>query len=171
MAQLKPINFRRWIDDHRSLLRPPVGNQQIWEDREFMVTVVGGPNARADFHVNEGEELFYQVEGDMVLQVINDGVHEDIPIREGEMFLLPQKVPHSPQRPAGTVGLVIERKRQPQEKDGLVWYCKQCGEKLYEEFFHLTNLVTDLPPVFDRFYGDPERCTCKKCGTKMVKKA
>lgn len=171
MALLAPIHFKRWIDEHRSLLKPPVGNQQVWEERDFMVTVVGGPNSRADYHINEGEEFFYQLEGDMVLRVIDDGKFQDIPICEGDIFLLPPKVPHSPQRPAGTVGLVIERKRQPHEKDGLVWYCTQCGEKLYEEFFHLTNLVTQLPPVFDRFYGNPASCTCRKCGAKMTKKS
>jgi 3-hydroxyanthranilate 3,4-dioxygenase len=169
MSSLAPINFKRWIDEHRSMLKPPVGNQQIWEDREFMITVVGGPNSRTDFHINEGEEFFYQLEGDIVLRVINDGVHQDIHIREGDIFLLPPRVPHSPQRPAGTVGLVIERQRRPQEKDGLVWYCPKCGEKLYEEFFHLTNLVTQLPPVFDRFYGNATHSTCQKCGTRVMK--
>src|SRR4051812_38006064 len=113
MALSPPINFKRWIEEHRHLLKPPVGNQQIWEDREFMVTVVGGPNARADFHINEGEEFFYQVEGDIVLKVMDGTKVTDIPIREGDIFLLPPRVPHSPQRPAGTVGLVLERKRLP----------------------------------------------------------
>ena len=111
MSRLQPINFKKWIDEHRHLLKPPVGNQQVWEDREFIVMVVGGPNSRTDFHINEGEEFFYQVEGDINLRVIEDGKPTDLPIREGEIFLLPPRVPHSPQRPAGTVGLVIERKR------------------------------------------------------------
>lgn len=162
---LTPINFKKWIDEHRHLLKPPVGNQQIWEDREFMVTVVGGPNSRTDYHINEGEEFFYQIEGDMVLKVLENGKPVDIPIRAGDIFLLPPKVPHSPQRPAGTVGLVIERKRAEQEKDGLMWLCPKCGNKLYEEYFHLTNLVTQLPPVFDRFYKGHN--ACKSCGTKM----
>ncbi len=110
-SRLEALNFKRWIDEHRHLLKPPVGNQQIWADREFMVTVVGGPNARADFHINQGEEFFYQLEGDIVLRCMEDGKPVDVPIREGEIFLLPARVPHSPQRPAGTVGLVLERKR------------------------------------------------------------
>jgi len=167
--RLEALNFKRWIDEHRHLLKPPVGNQQIWANREFMVTVVGGPNARADFHINQGEEFFYQLEGDMVLRCIDDEQRVDVPIREGEIFLLPARVPHSPQRPAGTVGLVLERKRLWHEKDGFVWFCQQCGEKLHEEFFHLENLVTQLPPAFDRFYGSAEASTCKKCGTRAVR--
>ncbi|MBI4376781.1 MAG: 3-hydroxyanthranilate 3,4-dioxygenase [Elusimicrobia bacterium] len=160
-----PINFKNWIDEHRDKLKPPVGNQQIWPDREFMVTVVGGPNSRTDFHINEGEEFFYQIEGDMTLRVLDNGQARDIAIRQGEIFLLPPKVPHCPIRPSGTVGLVIERRRLPKEKDGLMWLCPGCGEKLYEEYFHLTDLVTQLQPVFDRFYGG--HSACKKCGAKV----
>ena len=102
MPSLQALNFKKWIDEHRHLLKPPVGNQQIWADREFMVTVVGGPNARRDFHVNQGEEFFYQLEGDIQLHVLVDGKREVVPIREGEIFLLPPNVPHSPQRPPNT---------------------------------------------------------------------
>ncbi|MBZ4335520.1 MULTISPECIES: 3-hydroxyanthranilate 3,4-dioxygenase [unclassified Corallococcus] len=169
MGRLTPINFKKWIDEHRPLLKPPVGNQQVWADRDFMVTVVGGPNSRTDFHVNEGEEFFYQLEGDITLRVIDEGQVRDIPIREGEIFLLPPKVPHSPQRPPNTIGLVLERRRQPQELDSFLWLCPKCGEKLYEESLHVTNLVTQLPPVFEHFYGNPEHCTCKQCGTKVTR--
>ena len=169
MRRLQSLNFKRWIDEHRHLLKPPVGNQQIWADREFMVTVVGGPTARADFHINQGEEFFYQVEGDITLRCIEDGKPVDVPIREGEIFLLPPGVPHSPQRPAGTVGLVVERRRLAHEQDGFVWFCQTCGQKLHEEFFHLENLVTQLPPLFDRFYGSAEASTCRKCGTRAVR--
>ena len=171
MFRSPPLNFKKWIDDNRHLLKPPVGNQQIWADREFMVTVVGGPNAREDYHINQGEEFFYQVEGDMLLRCLNDeGRPEDHPIREGDIFLLPGGVPHSPQRPAGTVGLVIERKRLAQELDGFKWICRKCHTPLYEEFFHLTNIVTQLKPVFDRFYSDAKNTTCKKCGESHAKK-
>jgi 3-hydroxyanthranilate 3,4-dioxygenase len=164
-----PLNFKKWIEENRHLLQPPVGNKQIWENREFMVTVVGGPNARTDFHINEGEEFFYQLEGDMILRVLENGKPKDLKIREGDIFLLPPRLPHSPQRPAGTIGLVLERKRLPQELDGLVWICEECGEKLYEEYFHLTNLVTQLQVVFDRFYANDANCVCKKCGTRAQK--
>jgi 3-hydroxyanthranilate 3,4-dioxygenase len=108
---LPPINLKTWIEEHRSLLKPPVGNKMIWQDSEFMVMAVGGPNQRKDFHVEDGEEFFFQVEGDIVLRIIENGQVREIPIREGEMFLLPPNIPHSPQRPANTVGLVIERRR------------------------------------------------------------
>lgn len=171
MGRLSTINFKKWIDENRHLLKPPVGNKLVWEDSDTIVMVVGGPNSRTDYHVNQGEEFFYQVEGDIVLKVIEDGKPVDISIKEGEIFLLPGNVPHSPQRPANTIGLVIERKRVPDELDGFVWYCENCGEKLYDEFFKLTNIVTEFPPIFERFYSNAENCTCKKCGTKMEKPA
>lgn len=169
MKTFTPINFKKWIDEHRSQLKPPVGNQQVWEDREFMVTVVGGPNQRSDYHINEGEEFFYQLEGDVVLRILQDNVRQDIHLREGDIFLLPPRVPHSPQRAANTVGLVLERKRLPHEKDGFVWYCSRCGEKLYEEFVHLTHIVKQMPEIFDRFYKTETNCVCKKCGTRAEK--
>ena len=171
MNAFKPLNFKKWIEDNRHLLKPPVGNQQVWADREFMVTVVGGPNARKDYHINQGEEFFYQVEGDINLRIWKDGKPQDLPILEGEIYLLPGNVPHSPQRPANTVGLVIERRRLPEELDGFVWYCEKCNTKVYEEFMHLTNIVTQLPPVFERFYANAENSTCKKCGTRVSKNA
>jgi 3-hydroxyanthranilate 3,4-dioxygenase len=168
MAKLTPpINFKAWIDEHRHLLKPPVGNKMVYEDSDFIIMVVGGPNSRKDYHCDEGEEFFYQLEGDITLGVVEDGVPRAIPIREGEIFLLPPKVPHSPQRPANTVGLVVERKRTPGEMDGFLWFCEKCGTKLYEEYVQLTNIVTQLPPIFERFYNTPDHCTCKKCGTKM----
>jgi 3-hydroxyanthranilate 3,4-dioxygenase len=159
-----PLNFKEWIEAHRGRFKPPVGNVQVWKDRDFMVTVVGGPNARSDFHINEGEEFFYQLEGDMVLRVIEDGVVKDMPIREGEIFLLPPKVPHSPQRKGGTLGLVIERRRAEHEQDGVMWICSKCGNRLYDEYFHLTDITTQLQPVFARFFDNPANCTCKTCG-------
>lgn len=162
-----PINFKKWIDEHRHLLKPPVGNKMVYEDSGFIIMVVGGPNARKDYHVDDSEEFFYQVEGDITLKVVEDGVPRDVHIREGEIFLLPPKVPHSPQRPANTVGLVIERKRETEEPDGFQWYCEKCGTKMYEEFHVITNIVTQLPPIFDRFYANPDNSTCKKCGTRM----
>ena len=167
---LPAINFKKWIQDNRHLLKPPVGNAQIWLNREFMITVVGGPNSRTDYHINEGEEFFYQIEGEINLKMIEGGKFIDFPIREGEIFLLPPNVPHSPRRPAGTVGLVIERQRRPHETDGFQWFCEECGEKLNEEFIHLNDIVKDLLPVFDRHYGDRANTTCRKCGADNGKK-
>jgi 3-hydroxyanthranilate 3,4-dioxygenase len=167
VRQLKAFNFKRWIDEHRHLLKPPVGNKQVFTDSEFIIMVVGGPNSRKDFHVDPGEEFFYQLEGGITLKTIQDGKSVDVPIGEGEIFLLPANLPHSPRRPANTVGLVIERVRRPGEKDGFQWYCENCDTKLYEEFVEITNIETQLPPVFDRFFGDPAHLKCKQCGTVM----
>ncbi|MGH8613370.1 MAG: 3-hydroxyanthranilate 3,4-dioxygenase [Gammaproteobacteria bacterium] len=169
MQQLSPpINFQHWIDTHRDLLKPPVCNKQVFEEGDFIVMVVGGPNNRKDYHVDEGPEFFYQLEGDMLLKTIQDGMLVDVAIRQGEIFLLPPKVPHSPQRYANTVGLVIERKRLPHEHDGLQWYCDYCHALLYEEFFHLRNIEKDFPPVFGRFFSSDKHRTCARCGTVMA---
>lgn len=164
---LSSFNFKQWIEENRHLLKPPVGNKCM-VDGDLIVMVVGGPNARKDYHYEEGAEFFYQIEGDIVVKVIEDGKPKDIHIKEGEMFYLPPNTPHSPQRPENTIGLVIERKRDEKELDAFQWYCENCGNKLYEEFVKLDNIVTQLPPIFDKFYGDVEKRTCNKCGTVMA---
>lgn len=167
MPKLAPLHLLDWISENRDQLRPPVGNKLVYEDTEFNVMIVGGPNTRKDYHVDPGEEFFYQLEGDMVLKVIEDGTPRDIAIKEGEIFLLPPMVPHSPQRFPGTVGLVIERRRAANERDHLRWYCEQCGEILYDESFHCTDLGTQLKPVIEKFHGDEKLRTCAQCGAVM----
>ena len=169
MSKFSTINFKGWIDENRHLLKPPVGNKVVWKDREFIIMVVGGPNSRTDYHINGGEEFFYQIEGNMVLKVIEDGKPVDLAIAEGEIFLLQPNVPHSPRRPAGTVGLVIERQRREGEQDGLAWYCEACGHVLYEERFQLHNIETQFPPVFNRFYDSVDNSTCSKCGQRATR--
>ncbi len=163
-----PFNLQTWIDEQRHLLKPPVGNKCVY-DGDFIVMVVGGPNQRTDYHWDEGPEWFYQLEGEMVLRIQerdNDGrvASRDIPIKAGDTFLLPPRIPHSPQRMPDSIGLVIERKRLPHELDGLQWYCERCNTKLYEEFFPLVNIETDFPAVFERFYRSHAHRTCKTCG-------
>lgn len=167
MRPMKAINFQQWIDDHRDVLKPPVCNKLVFEDAEFIVMVVGGPNSRTDYHWDPGEELFYQLEGDMLLKTVQHGRVVDLPIRAGEMLLLPPEVPHSPQRFANTVGIVVERRRRPDERDGFMWFCEQCGHKLYEEYLHVSDIVAQLPPIFDRFYGNPTHLRCNACGHQM----
>ncbi len=167
MKVRRPFNFKQWIDEHRHLLKPPVGNKCVYEDAEFIVMVVGGPNSRKDFHYDDGEEFFYQLEGDIKVTIQEDGNAVDIPIKEGEIFLLPPRVPHNPIRGADTVGLVIERKRRAGELDGLLWFCESCNTKLYEEYFELTDITTQFQGVFKKFYGSLELRTCKKCGAVM----
>ncbi|WP_422061073.1 3-hydroxyanthranilate 3,4-dioxygenase [Sphingopyxis sp.] len=161
-----PFNFREWIEAHRDRLKPPVGNAQIWEDADFIVTVVGGPNQRTDYHVDPLEEFFFQIEGDMNLRLWTDEGPKDMPIREGDIFLLPPRVPHSPQRSvAGSVGLVIERKRPEGVIDAFQWYCESCGAIVHRVEVQLQSIVRDLPPLFDAFYASEELRTCSGCGT------
>jgi len=164
MPKLSPYNLKAWVEENRHLLKPPVGNKMVWKDAEFLVMVVGGPNQRKDYHVEDGAEFFYQIEGDITLKVIEDGKPREIPIREGEIFLLPAGIPHSPQRPAGTVGMVIERVRAESETDHLRWYCEGCGDLVHEASFHLEDLGTQLKPIIEGFWADEGRRTCRRCG-------
>ena len=171
MAIAKPFNLQKWVDDHRHLLKPPIGNKQVYlENDDYIVMVVGGPNGRKDYHYEDGEELFYQLEGDITLKIINeDGSQEDIAIKEGEMFLLPPRIPHSPQRPANTIGLVIERYRRDHEVDKLMWFCESCNHKLHEATFEMKDIVNQLPPVMNNFMNSETLRTCDNCGDVMEK--
>ena len=169
MAIAKPFNLQQWIKDNRALLKPPVGNKNLYvEAGDFIVMIVGGPNARKDYHYNESEELFYQLEGDINVRIQEDGRAVDVPIRAGEMFLLPAKTPHSPMRSEGSVGLVIEKVRKGTEDiDGLLWFCDNCNHKLHESYFKLSNIEKDFLPRFKEYYASEAMRTCDKCGTVM----
>jgi 3-hydroxyanthranilate 3,4-dioxygenase len=167
ISSLKPFNLQQWIQENKDKLKPPVGNAQVWEDGEFMVTVVGGPNQRRDFHDDPTEEFFYQLKGDIFLRTMQEPGKPpvDIPIHEGEVFLLPKHVRHSPQRQADTIGLVIEMPRPQGAMDAFEWYCPNCHNLVHRAEVRLKSLVRDLPPLFERFYGSEELRRCKKCGT------
>lgn len=169
MSIPKPFNLQKWIDENRDILKPPVGNKNLYpEGTDYIVMVVGGPNARKDYHYNETEELFYQLEGDINVRIQQDGEAVDVPIKSGEMYLLPPRVPHSPMRSEGSVGLVIERIRKGTDfKDGLLWFCDNCNNKLHETYFKLKNIEKDFLPRFREFYTREDLRTCKSCGHKM----
>jgi len=169
MGTIKPpFNLNKWISENKSLLKPPVGNKNLYvESEDFIVMIVGGPNARKDYHYNETEELFYQIKGDIVVKTQQNNKMVEVKIKEGEMFLLPPKVPHSPIRPKNSVGLVIEKKREKHHKDGLMWFSETANELLYEEYFHLTNIEKDFLPVFKKFYNNEKLRTCPKTGEVM----
>lgn len=169
MQALAPFDLRRWIDEHRDELRPPVCNKQVFDQGDFVIMVVGGPNTRKDYHDDPGDEFFYQLEGDMLLRTLQDGRRVDVPVRAGEVLLLPAHVPHSPQRFADTVGLVVERRRRPGEADGFLWYCDRCDHELYREYLQVTDIEAQLPPVFERFWTNPAHTTCGACGAVQVK--
>lgn len=165
---LASFNLPKWLDENRHLLKPPVGNRNLTpEGTDFIVMIVAGPNARKDYHYNETEEWFYQLEGNITVRIQENGKAVDIPLGPGDMFLLPAKVPHSPVRSAGSVGLVVERVRGEGHTDGLLWFCEQCNHKLHESYFKLTNIETDFIPRFRAFYGDEKLRTCTQCGHLM----
>jgi 3-hydroxyanthranilate 3,4-dioxygenase len=162
----KPFNFMAWIEANRHLLKPPVSNRQLFDQTSGMIVmVVGGPNQRVDFHDDPVEEFFYQIKGDLLLKVADRGKVYDVPVREGEVFLMPPHMRHSPQRPfAGSFGLVVESARAESHRDGFEWFCFGCGERLHRVEVKLEDVVADLPPLYDAFYADTDRRTCKSCG-------
>ena len=163
---LKAFNFQRWIDDNKEKFKPPVGNAQVWEDGEMMVTVVGGPNQRQDFHDDPTEEFFYQLKGDIVLRLMESPGKPplQVPINEGDIFLLPKHMRHSPQRPAGSLGVVVEMPRPEGVVDGFEWYCQSCHQLVHRAEVKLKSIVRDLPPLFEQFYGNESLRKCKNCG-------
>ncbi|MDX2132306.1 MAG: 3-hydroxyanthranilate 3,4-dioxygenase [Planctomycetota bacterium] len=171
---LPPLNLQKWIRQNAKDLQPPVSNKQLFTDSpDVILFVSGGPNTRNDFHVNPTEELFYQLKGDIAVRLrpLDGGKPYDQVIREGELFLLPRWVPHRPQRPKGTVGLIVEFPRgkdargRPQQ-DGLRWYCPACDELVYEARWVLKRVDEDLKVIMHDFWDGPEkRRTCKACGT------
>lgn len=165
MGIQKPFNLNQWIEDNRHLLKPPVANKSLYPaGDDYIVMIVGGPNARKDYHYNETEELFYQLEGEITVRIQEDGKAVDVPLGPGDMYLHPAKVPHSPIRSEGSIGLVIERVRtKGQHKDGLLWFCDQCNNKLHETYFHLDNVETDFLPRFKEYYASEELRTCNNC--------
>jgi len=164
----RPFNLNAWIEEHRHELKPPVGNRNLYVDAgDYIVMIVAGPNARKDYHFNETEELYYQLEGDINVRIQEDGKAVDIPIKEGEMFLLPARTPHSPSRSAGSIGLVIELKRSADQEDALMWFCDNCNTRLHDTFFHLKDIEKDFLPRFREFYGSETMRTCPNCGHVM----
>ncbi|MBL8554134.1 MAG: 3-hydroxyanthranilate 3,4-dioxygenase [Phenylobacterium sp.] len=161
----KPFSFQGWIDANAHLLKPPVANKLVFEDTGMIVQVIGGPNQRVDFHDDPVEEFFYQLKGDMILKVIDDGRIVDVPIREGEVFMLPPRVRHSPQRPVpGSIGLVVEGTRAPGARDGFEWFCFECSGLVHRVELEIRDIVEDLPPLYDAFYADEAKRTCPSCG-------
>lgn len=161
----RPLNFHQWIEEHAHLLKPPVGNQQVWQDSDLIVTVVGGPNQRTDFHDDPLEEFFYQFKGNAYLDIMDRGQRDRVELREGAIFLLPPHVRHSPQRhEAGSLCLVIERQRPQGQLDGFEWYCFACSGLVHRVEVQLRSIVDDLPPLFKAFYESPEQRKCPHCG-------
>lgn len=169
MSIKKPFNLNKWIEENRHLLKPPVANKNLYvESEDYIVMIVGGPNARKDYHYNETEELFYQLEGTITIFIQENGEKKAMNLGPGDMYLHPANVPHSPARTEGSIGLVIERKRNHLPvKDGLLWFCDNCNHKLHEVYFELNDIEKDFLGHFKDFYTSVEKRTCDKCGTVM----
>ena len=169
MAISKPFNLTTWIENNRELLKPPVGNKNLYKDADdYIVMIVAGPNARKDYHYNETEELFYQLEGNIKVVIQEDGARKEMELGPGDMYLHPAKTPHSPVRGEGSIGLVVERKRAGKGyTDGLLWFCDNCNNKLYEVYFELDDIEKDFLKHFKHFYNSKELRTCDNCGTVM----
>ncbi len=163
------FNFNKWLEEHRHELVPPVGNKNLYhESDDYIVMVVAGPNARKDYHYNETEEWFFQLEGHITVRIQEDGKPREVHVGPGDMFLCPAKTPHSPVREAGSVGLVLERKRAGRGfTDGLLWFCESCNHSLHAAYFELNNIEQDFLPHFREFYGSESLRTCGECGHMM----
>jgi 3-hydroxyanthranilate 3,4-dioxygenase len=163
------FNFNKWLEEHRHELVPPVGNKNLYhESDDYIVMVVAGPNARKDYHYNETEEWFFQLEGHITVRIQEDGKPREVHLGPGDMFLCPAKTPHSPVREAGSVGLVLERKRAGRGfTDGLMWFCESCNHSLHAAYFELNNIEQDFLPHFREFYGSESLRTCGECGHVM----
>ncbi len=169
MTIQKPFNLNKWIEDNRDLLKPPVANKNLYvKSKDYIVMIVAGPNARKDYHYNETEELFYQLEGNIQVNIQEDGEKKEMKLGPDNMFLLPAKIPHSPVRSEGSIGLVVERVRMGSGlNDGLLWFCDNCNHKLYEVYFELQDVEKDFQPHFEAFFASEELRTCDTCGTVM----
>ncbi len=167
MPTLTAFNFNQWISANQDKLKPPVGTYNVFPAGDMMVMVVGGPNERTDYHSNPTGELFYQLKGNMYLNIMAEAGQPptQVHIKEGEILYLPPRVLHSPQRPeAGSVGLLVEVKRRPEQEDGLEWFCGRCHHLVFSRYGHLSNIPQDLKDTFDVFYGDAALRVCPNCG-------
>jgi len=166
---LPPINLMKWVEQHRHEMKPPVSNKYLYDGEDFFVMLINGPNARNDFHVTNSEEFFHQLQGDIVVRIVEDGKIKDVPVREGETFFVPGNVPHSPTRPPGTLGLVVERRRPPGELEHLQFYCDSCDALVEDIEFDCKDIVVHFRQAMEDFWADASRSTCKNCGTRVTK--
>lgn len=173
MAQtLQAFNLWQFIEEHKDSIKPPVNNKVIWQDSEFIAMVLGGPNKRRDFHVDPSDEIFYQLKGNCYVECITEeGKREVVTVKEGDVFLLPAHVPHSPHRVKDSIGIVIERKRKQGELEDFIWFCDQCNHQLHKVTVQLTNIETQVKAAIESFNSNLELRTCGNCGYVMPEEA
>jgi 3-hydroxyanthranilate 3,4-dioxygenase len=163
------IALMQWITENRHMMQPPVGNKYLYSGKDFFVMIIAGPNARNDFHMTNSEEFFIQLKGDITVRIRDINGIRDVPIREGETFFIPPNVPHSPQRGPDTLGMVIERRRPETEPEHLMFFCQKCEELVYDKVFVCKDIVQHFAKAMEEFWADPALCTCKKCGTRVMR--
>lgn len=155
------LNVDQWIEENKDSFVPPVCNKLMHGAGQLKIMFIGGPNQRKDYHIEEGEEFFFQLKGDMCLKIVEKDAHKDVEIKEGECYLHPSRIPHSPQRFENTVGLVIERERSKEEFDGLRYYIDGTTDPLWEEWFYCYDLGIQLGPVIKKYFASEEHKTGK----------
>ena len=161
---LQGFNLRQWIDDNRA----DWGQRRvIWQDSDFIAFVTRGPNRRKDYHINPGDEIFYQLEGELNLHYLKQDQHELAVLKAGDIFLLPKLVPHSPRRADGSWTYVVERKRGPNEMDRFIWPCEKCAGTLYQTEVRFDDPGDAVKNATDSLKADPTLTTCKRCGAVL----
>ena len=165
MLPLISKNLWNWVEENRDSFQPPVGNKVVWEDSQFTAMVIRGPNARRDFHIDPFDEIFYQVRGDIVVEYLNEQRNrEEVVVAEGDLFLVPALVPHSPHRPAESWGLVVEIKRTPDQQESLLWLCDRCNAVVHEVTLYVADIEKQLKATIEAFDSTDSLRTCKACG-------
>lgn len=164
---LLPFGLQAWIDQNMPTALGAIGNKEVFKHSDFIFQIIKGPNARNDFHIDPWDEIFYQLHGHIFVHVIEEERERRIRIGEGELLLLPKNTYHSPRRPPGSVGLVLERPRRPDERDGIAWFCPSCSNRLHRVDFWCDDIEKGLRDVIDALNADVRRRTCTTCGTVL----
>ena len=164
MTEPGAIHLMQWIEANAQAFLPPVANKEVFPESEFIFQIIRGPNARNDFHIDPGDEIFYQLAGDITVQIMDDGTRRDVAVREGEVFLCRAGTPHCPVRPPATWGLVIERKRKADENESFLWFCEKCDEKVLSHTIPQGDFTQQVLMMYEAFNADEKRRTCQSCG-------
>jgi 3-hydroxyanthranilate 3,4-dioxygenase len=169
MVPFSSTDLKRWVEENRHLFQPPYKTNRVLAYHEdFIVMILHGPNTRLDFHIEPGEEFFYQIHGDIEVHIKPENERRQVvKIREGEIFLCPGGLAHSPRRGEGTWGLVIERKRKQDESEAFAWFCEACDEGVLSRTVIQGDVAAQVTEIYEAFNADPEMRTCKKCGYRF----
>jgi 3-hydroxyanthranilate 3,4-dioxygenase len=163
-----PFNLQEWIAKYLPQSLGAIGNKEVFKGSDFIFQIIKGPNARNDFHIDPWDEIFYQLKGHIFVHYIDEnGQQQKVRIEEGGVFLLPKNVPHSPRRPPGSIGLVVERPRKQGELDGIAWFCEHCGNLLHKVEFWCEDIEVGIKEAIMAFNVNEELRTCKRCSAVL----